>query len=270
MTRGREQNEADPVVVAQVPSRSYIETRDSDGNGVKDWEENLQARIFETVSVPTSTPTGEIEEPYTEPATLTGRFSEAFMQDYLQGKMEGVDYSDPSAFVANAVAAIEQNVRSKTHTRLELSLMESSPEALRAYGNDIGDIVKRNSINNENEAFILQKALSSNNPDLLKDLEPIKRVYAQIIQETLAMEVPLEMGEAHVNLLNSFEAIYTDITAMQSAFTDPLFALARIKEYEDDALEMFNAFKAIADFLDSNNVTYAKDEGGAFFYLFDS
>ncbi len=257
------------VVVAPAPTRTYIETDDSDKDGVRDWEEDLREMAFQAISTPTSTISTSEEEPYTPPTTFTGKFSEAFFQDYLQGKMNGVDYSDPSALVGNAVTAIEQNAASIKHSRLELAVVQTTPELVRTYGNRVAEIMQTHSIDNENEALILKRALDTNNPEVLKALEPIYDVYVNMIADTLRTQVPSNFVENHINLLNAYEAIKTDIAAMRLAFNDPLYALARTKEYEDDAKNLFTALESIAKKLEAEGVSYANDEPGSLFYIFD-
>jgi hypothetical protein len=258
------------VVVSKAPERNYINAQDSDGDGVKDWEENLQGKVFETIDTPTSTAyTVPTPEEYEPPTTFTGKFSEAFFQDYLQGKINGEDFSDPTKFVGNAVVAIEKNTQSKTHSRLELTVIQTTTDTVRTYGNEIASIIRSHSINNENEAIILQKALAANDPEILKELEPIHAVYKNSISDALRINVPDVLADEHVAFLNACEAILTDIEAMRVAFTDPLYSLARMKSYETDAKALFSSLKSIGSSLSESGATYHNNEPGAFFYIFE-
>ncbi len=258
------------AVVTDAPERSAIKTVDTDKDGIPDWEESLGERVFKTIETPVATSSTEEDGEYVPPTTFTGKFSEAFFEDYLNGKVRGEDFSDPSVFVGTAIQAIEQNTKSRQYSRLEFVLIPDSKEALRTYGNRIAEIIKTHSINNKNEVIILQEALATNDPKKLEDLKPIHNVYTNIIADTLAMEVPESLGVQHAGLLNAYEAIRTDVEGMQIAFTDPLYALARVKTYENDALQLYQAFQNIATTLSQNSVTYATEESGAFFYLFDT
>jgi hypothetical protein len=258
------------IIAATTHERDYIESQDSDGDGIKDWEENLQTKFIASINAST-TPASQGEEiDSAPPTTLTGKFTEAFLQDYLEGKMNEEDFSDPSGFLENAVTAINQNSASIHHSRLEIPVVETTDITVREYGNALAEILRTHSISNENEAVILSKALEANDPVLLEALAPIKNVYTGTIEDALRMNVPDELADEHMNLLNVLEAIRTDIEAMQVAFTDPLYALARIRFYEKDTKDLFNAFQTIAQVLTQHTVTYAKEEPGAFFYLFES
>jgi hypothetical protein len=257
------------AIVAAAPERNYIESTDSDGDGIKDWEESLGTRFVEIATSKSSTTQGQPTDTYTSPTTLTGRFSEAFMTDYLDGKVRGADFSNPDAFIDDAVTAIEKNTQSKRHSRLELTIIPSSFESVYTYGNQLSEILKKHSAKNENEALILQRALDAHDPSLLDALAPIKDVYAGTISDILRMPVPDTLVDEHLAFLNVCEAFVTDIEAMQSAFEDPLFTLARMKQYESDAKSLVESFKNFAKAFTAEGITYTNTEPGAFFYLFD-
>jgi hypothetical protein len=264
------------AVVAATPTRTYIEATDSDGDGIKDWEETLQARVFESIQTPTSTPTANAE-PYVAPTTLTGKFSEAFLKGYLDDKMALDETEDPlsdegkAAFVNSAVAATEDQSQSKRYTQLEIIIEENdSPEALHAYGNTIAQIIMNHPVTRaeESETYILQKALETNDPSLLSALTPIKETYGAMVRDTRTVPTPKQLVRVHLELLNGYQAILTDIEAMQLAFVDPLYGLARINQYKGDALSTLHALEGIVSILSEHDVVYTQSEPGSFLYLF--
>lgn len=258
-------------IIAQKLLRESIEVKDDNNNGVPDWKEGLGGATFNTITAPSSTsPYAFDVKPYTPPTTLTGKFSEAFLQDYLQGKMQGKDFKDPTAFVNTAVKAIDTSTQSKKHTRAELILIPTTDESLRTYGNEIAGITQKNSTKSDPEMVILQEALQKNDPTILDKLKPIHDGYTQIIADTRVVRVPDTLAVAHVELLNAYEAILTDIIAMQMSFDDPLLALARVRNYEHDTQSLYDALKKIADVFTQNNIQYNQTEPGAFFYIFDA
>lgn len=261
-----EQPGEDGIAVTAAPERKYIEPVDSDGDGTQDWEEGLSARTYESITLPS---TLVASTTYTPPTTFTGKFSEAFFQDYMSGKIENDGEVDAETLVSNAVVAIEESTKSRTYSRLEIITVPTTDESVRAYGNRIMEIVRDRSINNEHEMVILERALSKNDPTILEELRPIQTVYEQIIKDTLLVPTPDEFVKEHIDMLNANEAILTDLIAMQKTFTDPLYALARTKGYENDTLLLFHAFKNMGAKLTARGITYAKDEPGAIFYLFE-
>jgi len=256
------------VIVSAEPNRTYIDAQDSDGDGKLDWEEDLSTGIFEAIETPTSTI--DTADTYIPPSTFTGKFSEAFFKDYMDGKMNGEDFSDPTAFIGKAVNAIDINTQSKRHTRLELNIEPDSVEAMQEYGNEVVHIMQMHSVQSENEAVILKNALVANDPNILKKLDPIHDGYSKIIESTQNMNVPESLVASHIDLLNAYENILADIQAMQISFTDPLYSLARVKGYENDAIELFNTLKQIGKILTDQGAVFQNDNPGALFYFLES
>lgn len=254
-------------------TRDPIAIHDTDSDGVADWEETLQETVFRFAPTPTSTSLFAPSATYTPPTTFTGKFSEAFLADYLDGKMAGQDFSDPASFVNSAVQSIDSSTRSTKHSRIELHIVDSNTENVFAYGNGvvaITDTYAKTIEHLENEMVILQKAIEGTDEEKLRELGPIVDAYANIIRDTLALPVPDIFANAHINLLNAYEAVYTDIYSMQFAFSDPLLTLARVRVYEDDMASFGFALKEIKTILDAQNILYTKEDPGSAFYVFDT
>jgi hypothetical protein len=267
----RNAGQENAALIATAPSRSYIAPVDADGDGIDDWEEDLTNRVIDAIQVPSSTPQNTEGVAYEAPESFTGKFAEAFFSDYITRKSTSGsgEISDKESFISGAIKAIEVNTASKLYTLQDITMMPDSDEALRDYGNAIAGIMARNAIDNENEAVILKRALDTSDPSLLQNLAPIREVYEKTLAETLVTPVPTSLATAHTALLSSYEAIHTDIEAMEQAFTDPLLALTRIKRYEDDATALYISLKTIGKTLVTRGITYAKDEPGALFYMLD-
>ncbi len=261
---------SDLVVVTAAPERNYIESTDSDGDGIKDWEENLGARFTEIVSSASSSVHTQTDDTYTPPTTLTGKFSEAFFKDYLDGKIKGEDFSDPTKFIGNAISAIEKNTQSSRHSRLELTIVPTTFDAVNTYGNELPTIMQKHTSYVENEVDVLQAALDIHDPAPLAQLTPVLAMYTKTIEEVLPMNVPEVLVEEHLAFLNACEALATDIRAFQVAFDDPLYALARLEKFNDDKKAFFYSLRDLSAAIKAEGVTYMNDEPGAFFYLFEN
>lgn len=258
-------------VIAATP-REPIETSDLNSDGTPDWEEHLAERVFRSIELPVSAESTADQSSYTPPTTLTGKFSEAFLQDYLQGKMDGQDFSDPAAFVDTAIKAIERNVASKRYTISDIYPVAATPEAAHAYGNALQAIASQHSNPQvtENEMVILKRALEAQDPELLQPLNTIGNSYERIIADTIRMPVPDKFIVEHIAILNAYEEVYADIRAGELAFTDPLYTLARVRDYETHATALLNAYIALAKALAREGVIYTSNEPGAFYRLLET
>ena len=259
------------AVVATTPSRTYIEATDSDGDGIKDWEETLQARVFESIQAPTSTETENLE-PYVAPTTLTGKFSEAFLKGYLDQKMTKGDVNidlteeERAAFINSAITAAEQTVKIKHYTPADVRIVPSTPESLREYGNNIMNVVIKNPVKDTNVLEILSRTVSNGDEAFLAEISVNETIYAKIIAETLLVEVPEQFVETHLALLDSYEAILSDLKGMQYAFDDTLLSIMHVRRYPEDNMKMLAALRAINTGLTDAKIFYTKTEFGSLFY----
>lgn len=280
MSKRGDTSSANAAVVTTAPERTYIPDEDTNQNGIPDWKESLTADLFESIAAPSASGTyaGSREE-YRSPDTVTGKFSEAFLQNYLDSKVksgnidESVSDDEKLKFVNEAVSSLQDAVKSKTYSERDIVIVPQNLETMRDYGNRIAAIILDHPVNKDkvvetNEAYVLYTALQAKDASLLKGLEPQRLAYEAMVRDTQRVETPQALVSAHLDLLNAYEGIITDNKAMGAAFTDPLFTITRMKQYEEDAIAMANALHTIITILGDNGVAYAGDEKGSFLYKF--
>jgi hypothetical protein len=73
---------------------------------------------------------------------------------------------------------------------------------------------------------------------------------------TLAIPVPAFAAKQHLDLINTYHALYESISAMAISFEDPALTLIRMKRYQDDATgldfalqNMYQSFEPYASLL---------------------
>lgn len=255
--------EGDITVVARPPERTYIPTKDTDGDGISDWAEELlndREAISEELGP---------EEPYVPPSTLTQKFSIKFFQDYLYSKGFG-EYGDSKEELAEkAVEVLGNEARDVVYTIDDIVISnDSSSEALHQYGNSIADIVVKNSLptkNNLAEMDILEQAMETKNQARLAELDPIIEAYRQYFEQTKLVPVPPSLVQQHIDLVNVYNAVLNDLLAMRLTFEDPLLSLLRVKRYPDDVGGMVYVYYNIDRVLRREGITYEDDEPGALF-----
>ena len=252
------------LTTATTPGRQYIASQDSDGDGIKDWEEELQKKVLEQTAQPIPEVAGEELED-----TYTAQFARSFFEDFVEAKIPGSSPQNQEEFINSAVASIEASTESKLYTRADVKVIDTSDFAIKDYGNRVADVVINHSIEKkEEEALILKRALDDNDPEALKGIGPIKIAYKEMLEETKKISVPEALVKEHLLLLNSYQAMYDDLDAMEQTFTDPLYTIARIKRYEEDSEAFVLAFINMSSALDRLNVTFDETEPGALFELF--
>jgi len=259
---------------------------DTDGDGLRDWEEDLWGTDPENVdsdgdgthdgaevdvgrnpSIPAPNDTFAIpsKTAFTQTVSQDNKtqvetFSEAFITTYLNSKLVGGDPSSQAEEFAEL--AIPQLPPVIEHTTGELSVTQNTDEEIiHEYGNTVGSILKNNAPQIENELIIILRALRDSNPALLADLEKTTSSYNRNAENLLDIIVPNEIAQLHIQLINSFSLVSRDITYMAMFFEDPLTALAGIDSYFRTSEQLVLLINALAQYL-GERTSFTPNEDG--------
>jgi hypothetical protein len=244
-------------ILAATVVRSHIQIEDENGDGIPDWRDSLQKT--EPIMLDSATST------YEKPTTITGKFAVKFLEDMFRSKMYGAFGDSHEELIAEATESLVSESKDVLFEKEDLTLIDdASPEIVRAYGNHIASIALGAKGGGENEAIILQDSLRYNDPDRLRDLDPIVASYVDLVKRMLETPVPVEYTKEHLAVLNAYNAIKEDVSAMQKVYEDALYTLIRAKRYEDDALGMKNALSQILSVISTKeNITWSEGESAA-------
>jgi hypothetical protein len=258
---GNERIDGEVVAVAEAPARTYIQAPDSDKDGVSDWAEELIAdREVIADSV-------DPEEPYVLKNTLTERFSIDFFKDYLYSKGLDTVELDREQIIERAMVVLKDEARDRIYTFDDITLTpEDTVEAQRIYGNKIAEItISYTNPASDTELNIINRALETKNPELLKELDPIIASYRAYFEQTLATPVPESFARQHVDLINVYNAILNDLTAMQAVYHDPMLGLLRLKRYPEDVEGLIYVYFSFDRAFRQAGITFKDDEPGGIF-----
>lgn len=228
------------VVTTQAPEREFIAVNDSDGDGIPDWREELQQAEPIRVSLEDATSTGT----YIPPETLTGRVAIDMLSDTLKSGSMGQFGPSQETVLKQAAMEFAEAGTDTFYTNDVLTVtQDTSIRALHLYSNKVAAIITADLLpeGTRYELDIVADALDTNNESTLTELDPIIKGYETARNTLLTIPVPKSMTEWHLNLLNSFNALLIDTTAMRQALSDPLYAIVRLKRYQDDALGLRNS-----------------------------
>lgn len=251
------------TVVQATPDRTYIESTDKNQDGIRDWEEELRDMTLRTASdAPLYTePEAEASA---EPKTLTEQFSRSFFETYVRNDASGMlNENRKESLLDASIASLEVSARDTLYTKHDIVVGDDSAAVLRAYGNSINEIITRHSFPTENEIAVFERALQSNSEAELEKLTNIANAYDAILTDTLTVSAPADLLAEHVALVNAYLAIRNDVRAMAASFDDPLYALIRVKRYQDDTAALHASLRRIYMKLEASGVVYAAGESGA-------
>ncbi len=273
-----------------------VAEQDTDKDGLKDWEEVLwrtdpqkadtdsdgtaDGKEVELERNPTvKGPNDKIaDNPFAqnqdgakaEPLTATDRFARDLFTQYMTAKQA----NGGIPLTSNEQKEIALDMLDKSDTilvkaeydRTDLILAkDSSPETIRAYGNDLGRIIKTYSISARDEGIILSDSVKAEDPDLLKELDPIIKAYQNLLNNFLKTKVPTNASFIHLALVNSFSDILSTVKGMQNIYEDPLVTLQAAGHFPDARGSMLIALQRVNTYFRENSVIFTEGETG---YLF--
>jgi hypothetical protein len=274
-----------------VPSPA---AQDSDGDGLKDWEEILwKTDPKNPDSDNDGTPDGEevalrrnpvlggpddkieadappkikltIEDINGNLTTQAARV--VFNQTlFLSQKQGGINkQADMEKLVAPLVDSITAASREiKIHTEDELIIADrDNKKVVRQYGNNLGALVLRYSPNETvNEVVIFSQVMETGDYGQLKKLDPTIEGFENILANMGSITVPKSAVTLHLHLLNNLEIYLSTLKDAHALKDDPLRALVALKRYEQSVLSLSQALKNISQYFKDQRVAFSQGEPG--------
>lgn len=252
------------VVVDEAPARTAIEVKDSDNDGIEDWQD--QFLTAEPIIIDKNQ--GE----YTPPDTVTGQMSINLMQNFLSTKINGFGPSQEK-IVADTVNNLKKEAEYKIYSLRDITVSDdSSDEAVRDYGNAMANAILDNATTEKTRSDIEILTDIANKNEVteedIKDLEIIARVYKDTLEDTLVIPVPKEFSKEHLDLINVYNALYYDIEGITKIMNDPVVTLLRIKRYKDDMDGLSIALQNMYMVLDKHPYQFSVDDTASLFANF--
>ena len=220
-----------PVYQQQVASvRSAIPVKDNDNNGIEDWRDVFTAT--EPVVI------GEPSASYTAPTTITGRLGVNLFEDYVRSKNYGPFGRSQEEVVTDAVNKLARDTEQIMYGLNDVSIMDTWNDTdIKNYANVMGSSILQNGKKDtDSELAILADIISNEDSSRKEELAVIAGFYKTMRDQALATPAPSIFTKEHLDLINVYEALYQDISAMQYSLEDPAVALLRVRRYQDDVL----------------------------------
>lgn len=249
----RAQNEA-TTTTSVYDSPAY--TADTDGDGVKDWEETLLG------TDPTKTDTDgdgipDGEEVATARASLLESFSSAtttpetatdvlatdVLSSYIQTKQQGTYNPSMFEFVLAQAADTQFNKRTTAeYSQEDLTVVAETPAAHTAYKEAFVTILDQ--VNNipEYEFTTFGRAMNTRDADALALLTSDADVYTKIAEDLRLLSVPESAAAGHLALINAFIAFAATLHAVPLNLEDPVRTLVLTRDFLEQEDTIRNAY----------------------------
>ncbi len=276
-----------------VIARENTDELDSDGDGLKDWQETLigtnpqkkdsdgdgtndgdeinagrdprikgpndaNANISTIAGANGGSSTYTLKE-----GTLTDQMAKDFFAQYLLLKKGGKDITSEEALqIAEKTLASPEYTKTTgvVYTVKDIRVSQSSDtKTSQAYSDALLQSVKNNSPkNSENELVILERAVKLGKPSELEKIDPIITAYKGIIADLLNMTVPKDAVANHLEFLNATSNVLSNIEAMRVTFTDAVRAFAGLSQYKQHVIDLGLAMKKINDYFVAKGIVGQK------------
>lgn len=247
--------------------------RDSDNDGLKDWEEVLWktdpnnpdtdrdgTRDGEEIKLnrdPTKpgpndsfSNAGDTGDA-TEEKTLTEKIGKEFLLKYLSSKgTENLTNKDKENMANELISNLSEKPQIKyTISDIKIS-SDNSEKNIKNYINSLASAFETLNLMQIGDLEILNRILADENgehKDLIKEFEKNKSLYDKTTRDTLALNVPSNYKTVHLGFLNSFNNAGAAVLKMSLIYDDPAKTILGVKEYKQESanlLQIFKIFKA--------------------------
>ena len=278
-----------------------IATKDSDGDGLPDWEEQLYntspnttdtfklgmtdgeavakglivPRAIADIPFATSSPASiDVDGLPPAPAegTLTAAFAKNFFTLYLAAKQAsgGADLSESDMQdVANealsslsSVVAVAPDFKSLK----DITVSSSGPDALTAFAvNAEAVLLKNTSDASKSEILYLKDALENNDVTAFSHIASIAKQYRDSAIGLAVLPVPEELAADDLALINAMMRVSGIASDFTRADTDPLAAILALQQYPQAVRALATAFIHIGNIYKTAGVSLPAGVPGASF-----
>jgi len=266
--------------ITYVNSANSVLDKDSDGDGLKDWEEALWKTDPNNPDTDgDGTPDGEEiklgrdplkkgpDDKYnpdnflnnmnstgttgtTSPISETDAFSQAFLVKYLMLKQQNGNLDEASK--QELVNALTSNmVKTDLPVIYKISDLkiseDTSSAALKKYSQKMNEIFNKKYKNPTpgDEYYILEDAMVNGKLERLTELKSMVEMYKNMQIDYLNVSVPKSIADYHLKFLNSLAGLERATGKFGNTEEDPLNGLLAIKEYQVAASNYISSLESI-------------------------
>jgi hypothetical protein len=246
----------------EVPIYAKEDMTDTDGDGLKDWQEAIQGTnpenpdtdgdgINDSAEVDAkSSAIAELKigtnELYSKfvPKSLTDNLSKNLLSDYLQVKKQGVidekDLANIASNVADDVLARNELVEKFTISSVG-TFADSDIDAGRAYGESFGNLYIKS----------LESIQNGSN-----DLNAIANVYEKFARDITAIYVPASLASTQVAIGNNFYNVALMFSLVANYEKDPVRSALALKNLKVLLTDQPKMFTSVANYFRRNGILF--------------
>ncbi len=229
--------------------------RDTDGDGIPDWEENLwgtdPTKKETTPGIPDGTAINKLkisqelnlDEETTlvsdENLTETDKFSRELFSTIASLSQTGTLDEEAAEKITSSLAEKIQNpAQKKIYTLSGIKIIQDDGVmAIKKYNDTLDNIIDKKYPIKGNVVEILQRfIIDENNVDVgvLAELDPIIEQRNKITEAIVQTEVPQSLSLLHLDFINALQKYSEGLSDIRLFDTDPIIALGGISQFEEN------------------------------------
>ena len=208
--------------------------KDTDGDGVFDWQEALLGADLAANTGASSDSSFGNQENLTE----TEKFSREFFSTVTALTQNGVmDQSTINQLGVALAERIQNSTQRKIFLLSDIKIaVKDNLEALQIYGETLVSIQKKYQLNYTVMDVLQKFIIDENNIDasVLSELDPIIEKTSKLIDALVKMTVPQSLATSHLSVINTLESLVENISDIKLYETDVIISLSGISQYEQN------------------------------------
>lgn len=244
----------------EIALRTEFLDMDSDGDGLRDWEESLWGTDPKNSdSDGDGTPDGQEVKDYRDPTkpypndafdpkdiaetkrvvdeynalNESEKFSRLLFSNFIatQGINQSMSQEQIEYFVSDAVANIPEIETSNKYSEKNLTSIISEPteDDLDKYWTFLGSLLVEEIMPSLRKDFeVFEQAINRNEPDRLSVLDKSIEKYKEAVSSMLEANVPNIYLKDHLVMTNSIEDIVISVTKIRNFFENPIISIPAI------------------------------------------
>lgn len=242
--------------------------RDTDGDGIPDWEENLwgtdPTKKETTPGIPDSTAVNKLKISQElslegddalvgdENLTETDKFSRELFSTIASLSQTGtIDEEAAEKITASLAEKIKNPVQKKTYVLSDIKIIQdNSITAVKKYNDTLDNIIEKKYPIKGNVLEILTRFIvDENNVDasVLAELNPIIEQRNKITEAIVQTEVPETLSILHLGFINALQKYSETLQALTLFESDPIVTLGAISQFEETVSLMESAVNKLKE-----------------------
>lgn len=280
-----------------------IASKDSDNDGLPDWEEALYGtsptnpdtfklgmtdgeavakglivpKAISDLVVATSSPDGsQIVDPSLPPVPAAGTLTAAFAQSFFTlfmtakennggGDLSESQMNDVANQALNSISSIAK-IAPEYKSAQDLTVSGSGADALKAFAVDAEAVMLRNTANaTTTELNYLKSALMNNDDTAYPHIASLAKAYRDSAVGLAVLPVPSELADDDLALINVLMRMSQLATDFTRAQADPLAAMLALQQYPQAVQSLGTAFIHIGQLYATANISLPTKAPGSSF-----